>query len=395
MYMKDLSRLVQSIDSLVVFRNVKDGTALKALRRLLSSKPSVKTRVARYSDFVAALFQDSYDWAVYLLTAAAEDENDYVRLRSKELEVPQVLADCVRGELAILQELAGLTSGELQKFTGFDGYLPRFDTTEFNFAEAYESRIAGISRTGYGIYARNVMFRVEESGIVPVVSPDKTDIRNLIGYERERQILIDNTQALLDGKPAANTLLYGDAGTGKSSSVKAVVNMLAGDGLRLIEVRKEQLRQIPTVMEQLRDNPLKFILFIDDLSFSKDDDNFGSLKAILEGSASVRAANTVIYATSNRRHLVKETFTDREGDDIHRNDTIEELNSLSERFGLTILFSKPDRAGYLDIVHEMAKARGIEMDEKVLDIQASAFATRKGGRTPRAAEQFIDSLLSR
>ena len=148
-------------------------------------------------------------------------------------------------------------------------------------------------------------------------------------------------------------------------------------------------------METLRENPLKFIIFVDDLSFRKDDDNFATLKAILEGSASVKAPNTVIYATSNRRHLIQESFSDREGDDVHRNDTIQETMSLSSRFGLTILFNRPAKPEYLAIVHALADAKGIQMDDRELETQAAAFAIRKGGATPRAAEQFTDSLLTK
>ena len=141
------------------------------------------------------------------------------------------------------------------------------------------------------------------------------------GYEREREKVIANTRALLEGKPANNVLLYGDAGTGKSSAIKAIANAFADQGLRLVEVKKNQLYQIPDLIDQLAANPLKFILFIDDLSFSSNDDNFAALKAILEGSVGGRARNIAVYATSNRRHLIKETLTDRTGDDIHEADT--------------------------------------------------------------------------
>ena len=215
----------------------------------------------------------------------------------------------------------------------------------------------------------------------------------MIGYETERGKILENTKAFLKGKPAANALLCGDAGTGKSSTVKAVTNEFFNEGLRLIELRKDQLKYFPTVMGKIADNPLKFIIFIDDLSFNKSDDNFSALKAALEGSASAKADNAVIYATSNRRHIIKESFGDREGDDVHRNDTMQETLSLSERFGLTVLFSKPNKQLYLTIVKELAKRVGITMDEKELELQAEAFALRKGNRSARCAEQFINSLL--
>jgi predicted AAA+ superfamily ATPase len=197
----------------------------------------------------------------------------------------------------------------------------------------------------------------------------------------------------LQGRPAANVLLCGDAGTGKSSTVKAVANEFFNRGIRLIELRKDQLSTLPYVMGKISENPLKFIIFIDDLSFNKNDDNFSMLKAALEGSASAKAENAVIYATSNRRHIVKESFQDREGSDIHRNDTIQETLSLSERFGLTVLFSKPDKRLYLEIVHELAERNNIKCDPTKLDIDAEAFALRRGYRSARCAEQFINSLL--
>ena len=195
-------------------------------------------------------------------------------------------------------------------------------------------------------------------------------------------------------RQASNVLLSGDAGTGKSSSVKAIANEFRDQGLRIIEIRKDQLRDIPVIIDSLSKNPLKFILFIDDLSFAKDDDNFGALKAILEGSVSARANNIVIYATSNRRHLVKESFSDREGDDVHRNDTVQELISLSERFGLSITFSKPNKDEYLDIVRGLAKLRGLDMPEEELEKEAERYAVGRSGRSARAAKQFIDKMLS-
>ena len=210
---------------------------------------------------------------------------------------------------------------------------------------------------------------------------------------RSLLIILDNTRALLDGKPAANILLTGDAGTGKSSTVKAVVNELYRDGLRIIEVKKEQLHEISAVLDALSENPLKFILFIDDLSFQKDDDNFSALKAVLEGSVSAKSRNVVVYATSNRRHLVKEKFSDREGDDVHFNDTMQEIISLSERFGIQITFNRPDKKTYLDIVHHLADSKGIKYDSDELDNAAERFALGRGTRSARAAKQFVDSLV--
>lgn len=227
---------------------------------------------------------------------------------------------------------------------------------------------------------------------MPVSHPDQTSLSELYGYEIQRQEVIENTLALVQGKPAVNLLLYGDAGTGKSSTVKAVVNTYREQGLRLIELKKEQLREIPQLVDTLAHNPLKFILFIDDLSFTRDDDDFSALKAMLEGSVSSNAANVVIYATSNRRHLVRETFSDREGDEIHYNDTMQEMLSLSDRFGLTITFLRPDKTQYQEIVRELAQQYGVTMDPQELRVKADAFAIRKSGYSPRVAKQFIELM---
>ena len=237
------------------------------------------------------------------------------------------------------------------------------------------------------------MFRVEEDAICPVPAADPISLEMLIGYEEEHQKVIENTRALVEGRPAANVLLCGDAGTGKSSTVKAVSNLFFAQGVRLIELRKDQLTKLPMVMGHIADHPLKFIIFIDDLSFNKNDDSFSMLKAALEGSASAKAPNAVIYATSNRRHIVKETFSDRMGDDVHRADTMQELISLSDRFGLTVYFEKPSKSLYLQIVHELAQRSGIDLAGAELDQRAEAFALGKGNRSPRAAEQFVQSLL--
>ena len=187
-------------------------------------------------------------------------------------------------------------------------------------------------------------------------------------------------------------MLYGDAGTGKSSSVKAIANEFAADGLRLVEVKKNQLYQIPALLDSLAQNPLKFILFIDDLSFSANDDNFAALKAILEGSVGGRSQNVVVYATSNRRHLIKETLSDRSGDDIHEADTRQELMSLSARFGLTVTFQRPDKVRFEEILLDLAKQYGVQMPSDQLFIKGEAFAIRAGGRSPRVARQFIELL---
>ena len=201
--------------------------------------------------------------------------------------------------------------------------------------------------------------------------------------------MLENTRALAEGKPAANVLLYGDAGTGKSSTIKACAAAFYDSGIRLIEFDKSQLSEIPAVMEKLSANPLKFIFYIDDLSFSAGDDGFSSLKGILEGGVTGYSQNIAIYATSNRRHLIKESAAARQGDDLHLNDTLQETMSLSARFGLTVTFSKPEKDLYLEIIKSLAAEYGLDMEDDELFKKAEAFAIRSNGRSPRTAKQFI------
>ena len=394
-----LEELSVGLNSLAIFRALLQDPVVSALGDYLSSLEGGSTAeaVSKYASFVSCLYSTGKrTLAGYLESIVTNDENAYIRMIGKGAAPwPEMEAD-VWAELEILQAAANLTPEALRQGLSWQGYLPGFAVKQVNLAESYRQRCANIHRFGYGMYAKHTMFYVSpENRIIPVQNPDQTRLASLIDYKREQQIILDNTLALLAGKPAANILLTGDAGTGKSSTVKAVVNELADKGLRILEVRKEQLHAIPAILDALNSNPLKFILFIDDLSFQKDDDNFSALKAILEGSVSAKSKNVVIYATSNRRHLVKESFSGRDGDDVHRNDTLQEILSLSERFGIQITFQKPDKKTYLDIVHHLSREKGVRMPEEELDALAELYALGRGGRSARAATQYVDSLLSK
>ena len=392
----ELKNLYLQLQSLAIFRSLLDDPVINALAKFLkiAQGEDISASVSAYSEFVAQLYRtEKRTLAGYIQSIVSNDENPYIHMIGKGALVWPEMEENVWRELNILQQISDLTPEALTAALGEEPYLPKYAVKKLDLASSYRERSQNIHRFGYGIYAKYHMFYLNPAGkIVPVQHPDETRLEQLIDYKREQQIIIDNTVALLEGKPAANILLTGDAGTGKSSTVKAVVNELYERGLRILEVRKEQLHQIPEILDELNANPLKFILFIDDLSFQKDDDNFSALKAILEGSVSAKSKNVVIYATSNRRHMVKETFSDREGDDIHKNDTMQEIISLSERFGIQITFQKPNKQTYLDIVHHLAAQRGIAMDEKELDILAERFIIGRGARSARAAKQFVDSL---
>lgn len=354
-------------------------------------------KINTYAAFVSEIYAQGGILTDVVKTLVFADENVYVKSVAHKTTIPEKVVQAAKKELETFGMFAALTTADFAEDMSVSvGELPAFDSFNADMVSSYADILRNLHKHGYGIFYPYAMFRFTDGKqIESIVSADKIQLSKFVGYEEERGQVLANTRAFLEGKPAANTLLCGDAGAGKSSTVKAVANAFFDEGLRLIELRKDQLRYLPEVMAKISGNPLKFIIFIDDLSFYQNDDNFGMLKAALEGSASAMADNAVIYATSNRRHIIKENFSDRDGDDVHRNDTMQETLSLSERFGLTVLFSKPNKQLYLHIVKELAKRFDIVMDEKELEVQAEAFALRKGNRSARAAEQFINQLISR
>ena len=388
------------LHGLVVFRSLLDDPVVAKLvdltDRMEAGAPGYGPVCDAVAQFEAALFEHTTNWGSYLSAAVLEAETVCVRQAASGTLAP-ALQTALDSELAFLQALCGLTLDELLAAAGSAtgqaqelAFLPRWETSGIDLPAAYAQRMSEVGKKGYGMFAKHHVFTVENGQLVPVKYPDPQRLSELPGYEKEREKVIANTKALLAGMPANNVLLYGDAGTGKSSAVKAIANEFAPEGLRLVEVKKNQLYQIPDLMDKLAANPLKFILFIDDLSFTANDDNFAALKAILEGSVGGRAKNIAVYATSNRRHLIKETLTDRTGDDIHEADTRQELMSLSARFGLTGTFQRPEKARFETILAELAKQHGIDMPMDQLLVKAEAFAIRAGGRSPRVAKQFIE-----
>ena len=388
------------LHGLVVFRSLLDDPVVAKLvdltDRMEAGAPGYGPVCDAVAQFEAALFEHTTNWGSYLSAAVLEAETVCVRQAASGTLAP-ALQTALDSELAFLQALCGLTLDELLAAAGSAtgqaqelAFLPRWETSGIDLPAAYAQRMSEVGKKGYGMFAKHHVFTVENGQLVPVKYPDPQRLSELPGYEKEREKVIANTKALLAGMPANNVLLYGDAGTGKSSAVKAIANEFAPEGLRLVEVKKNQLYQIPDLMDKLAANPLKFILFIDDLSFTANDDNFAALKAILEGSVGGRAQNIAVYATSNRRHLIKETLSDRTGDDIHEADTRQELMSLSARFGLTVTFQRPEKARFETILAELAKQHGIDMPRDQLLVKAEAFAIRAGGRSPRVAKQFIE-----
>ena len=254
---------------------------------------------------------------------------------------------------------------------------------------------------GVGKFGLHKAFRVErkngELDIVPITKIAHVNLDDLVGYEIAKQKLIDNTRAFVEGKKANNCLLYGDAGTGKSTSIKAVLNQYYNQGLRMIEVYKHQFQDLNDVIAKIKDRNYKFIIYMDDLSFEEFEIEYKYLKAVIEGGLEKKPENVLIYATSNRRHLVREKFSDKEerDDDLHKNDTVQEKLSLVARFGVSIYFGKPDKRQFQDIVRMLAKRNGITIPEEELFLEANKWELSHGGLSGRTAQQFIDYLLGK
>ncbi len=379
-----LKEYAEKMQSLAVFRGILQEETVSKLLKFLK-EPSAES----YGDFVSGLYEHGDSLTDFLIDVVTEDENVYMRRIAEFKEIPVNIDEAVRNELGFLQELSRLTSVEAWSAVSEGKPFAGWITSEKDFLKIYRERIAALHTKGFGIFAKYHAFSLKDGRLVPIKNPDPQRLSQLTGYGLEREKIIANTIALLNDRPAPNALLYGDAGTGKSSTVKAIVNEYRDMGLRLIEMTKVQLGELPTVIEKIAGNPLKFIIFIDDISFSADDDNFSALKAVLEGSSAAKTSNMTIYCTSNRRHLVKESFSDRSGDDVHASDTREELVSLSERFGLKVAFLKPNKDTYLQIVESLAEQYGIERTPDLLS-RAEAYALRRSGRSGRAAKHFIE-----
>ena len=333
----------------------------------------------------------------YIAVLLANDENIVSHILGSGGKLGSDLMRMVNSDVA--QIYKNLFSRQTIKYTpsgnptGFcDAYITSIKriTGSRDASELTERLLTHYRTLGSGITAKYIAFKYD--GMLEGISNvDLISFDSLVGIERQRDKLIENTRAFLAGRAANNVLLSGDRGTGKSSSVKALLNKFSSEGLRLIEVPKHRIKDIPRLVKMLSEKPQKYILFMDDLSFETQDSEYKSLKIAMEGQLQANPKNVIIYATSNRRHLVRETWAERDGGEIHRNDQIQETVSLAERFGLTLVFAAPNQKEYLAIVESMLREKGIEMDAD-LEKKAIIWQMNYGGRNGRCAKQFVASL---
>ncbi len=407
-------RYRQQAASLLLYQPVLSdevGQAFLQVLAVLCDRNSPETCLPAYSRWFQALANVQKSWQQYLIDQILLAENaftDQVQQVPVQ-EVAEPIAAAVRHDLRVLQNLYAFDTEQLSRWVQTVCQMPeapvvwnlptpeppvRFPTLP-DWADGLVELATHYQQQGTGIFGQFYAFRWQQ-GLAGIPYPDPVTLDQLTGYDHPKQQLIKNTEFLLAGYSALNVLLYGARGTGKSSVVKALVNAYGNQGLRLIEVSKAALGDLPLIVEQVRSHPQKFILFVDDLSFEEDNDAFKSLKVVLEGGVTARPQNVVVYATSNRRHLIREYFDERpaprDAGEIQAWDTVQEKLSFSDRFGLTLTFEPTDQPTYLQIVKHLAQQAQLPIDNEALDYKARQWATRHNGRSGRSAQQFIDFL---
>lgn len=408
------SVLLQQTASLLLYQSVfadEVGQTFLELLKKLNAREARHACLDAYGDWFKALAQCNQSWQDYLVTKIIYDDNPFSRqVQGASLEtLSPGLMQAVQADLSILQDLYHCHPEIISAWVQTACQLSHppvpwekpMEKNHFlhqteNWPSALPQLAQYYQHHGCGIFAQYYAFTWKNGQLVGISAPDPIILPEIVGYNRQKESLVKNTEFLLKGYAALNVLLYGSRGSGKSSLVKGLLNQYATAGLRLVEVPKSQLQDLPLILEQLRGVSQKFILFVDDLSFEEDDDSFKALKVVLEGSVTARPRNVVVYATSNRRHLIREFFEDRprpsDQEEVHAWDTMQEKLSFSDRFGLTLTFEPPNQDTYLSIVHHLAQLAQISLSQEELEFRAKQWATRHNGRSGRSARQFIDFL---
>lgn len=396
----NLILLRAQLRGLSAFRSLLDTPMLKDALQLLdaAARRDGEGALAAYDQMFYLLKAEGYSGlGTWMWDTLRYTETPYGDLAGSGRSDPE-LEGAARRDVDALLQLARLGAEDIrvalkpiltEEYVSVLDNLPAWETgAPFTFEEL----AAFYRENGAGLYAQYRAFLWEEGRLVPVADPDCPHPVELLGYDQQRKQVLDNTRLLVEGKPSNNVLLFGDGGTGKSATVKSMLYLPGMENLRLIEIQKENLVGMPRLIRSLAGRRQSFILFIDDLAFDQDDKTYSSLKTILEGGLEKRPLNVAIYATSNRRHLVRQTFSDRAGDEVDAFETISEKTALAERFGLRIPYMTMSKSEYLALIDHLAGLYHVEMNREVLHAKAMEWEIRHAGRTPRVARQFIASL---
>ena len=411
------------IDDLILYRDLKFEDTIRMFCALDKNSNNVSKTISKMIEVAGEYGLHGNLWANILALALAYNENVYSKATEIVGETSGSINTFAIHDFKILKELIHFVpniDGDLLKEiyhyegNGRDSKLVNTRVRDRILRLSKQLIEAGSDNEfkdiitefykeyGVGKFGLNKAFRIEEgtdlktANIIPITRVEHVYLNDIIGYDLQKKKLTDNTESFINGKPANNCLLYGDAGTGKSSSVKAIVNEYYDKGLRIIEIYKHQFRYLSDILEQLKDRNYKFIIYMDDLSFEESELEYKYLKAILEGGFGRRPENVLIYATSNRRHLIRESFRDKTETDeeLHTRDTVEEKLSLSARFGEKIYYGSPDKREFNSIVLSLAKKHNIDMDEGEILSKANMWELSHGGMSGRSATQFITYLQS-
>lgn len=431
-----------AVYSLVVYRNLLNDPIVKKFAQILDltlKKAPTQELILNYHEFFSSLVIQSETrteptignlWQDHILNLILTDENPFSLQCEKTgtKGVGQQLTKLTQRDLKLLQRLYDFDFSTFKAYVKQSGEVfvdfPEMYTIEkeltFPYPESYFKQKYEVKKMmgdlrdwdqsvnllaefyrekGCGKYARYWAFKwtsTENGGdIVGIPKPDPITLNDLIGYEEQKQQVLNNTRQFVQGFGANNMLLYGDRGTGKSSTIKALVHEFGQEGLRMVEVTKDQLTSLPNIIGKLSDRPYRFIIFVDDLSFEEHETEYKYLKAVLEGSLEPAPENVLIYATSNRRHLIREYHSDRAQDELRSQDTLQEKLSLSDRFGITVIYTSPDQEEYLNIVQGIAENKGIDIEPEELRQMALKWELWHNRRSGRTAKQFIEDLLGK
>ncbi len=386
--------------SLSVYKNMLETEPVRCLLNLCEAK-APEDLIRSYTDLVYSVYHGGFETLSQCLAWHLKYDESFLGSAVAAGTARQKLLDAAAADIRRLSGIGMLSFSELKQslYTACVKCGPDYGPIVQSLAElpqgggfTEEEIFESYRKHGCGLFALGRAFHWEKGRLTQVAHPDAIDQRELIGYERQRSAVVANTRALLGGHAANNVLLYGDSGTGKSATVKSLISIPEFYNLRLIEIAKNSLDELTELLRLVSGHTPKFILYIDDLSFEQEDKGFSALKTALEGGVERRPDNVAIYVTSNRRHMIRESFSDRAGDDVHARETLEERTSLSERFGLRLSYLALDKQRYTDMVLELCHRRNLPYSDDQLRAEANRWELQHGTRTPRVAVQLAEKL---
>lgn len=386
--------------SLSIYKNMLETEPVKALLRLCDAKaPDALLR--GYTDLIYSVWSQGHKTLSESICWHLKFDESFIGSAVASGRADQTLLDAAAMDIRRLESVSMLSFAGLKRgiYTACVKVHQDYGPVVQNLAElpvgdgfSEEEIFDSYRKNGCGLFALGQAFHWERGQLSQVRRPDAMTQEEMLGYVRQRSAVVENTRALLSGKFANNVLLYGDSGTGKSATVKSLVNIPEFYNLRLIEIAKNSLDELTELVRFVGGHTQKFILYIDDLSFEQEDKSFSALKTALEGGLERRPENVAIYATSNRRHMIRESFSDRAGDEVHVRETLEERSSLAERFGLRLSYLALDKQRYTDMVLELCRRRNLPIPDEEIRIEANRWELQHGGRTPRVAMQLVEKL---